>query len=225
MAFDYDWYASSEDWTGLFGEMFMTDGGVALGKNKSKYLEQHFYPTDYERRNWKLIPGQEKNILKRIGDNIYHLPDYRHELPDLIEHDILIDADDHTKTMYKNFKRNCVLILDDSEVIAPNTAVLVSKLQQICQAFTYSTNGTVNRMSTHKLDYLMDMDCIKNKEPTVIVYWFKQDLAYLQDAFPNGVLLDGPDSIAQWNAGNISILFLQPRSVGMVLIWPVVVII
>ena len=204
----------SEDWTGLFGEMFMTDGGVALGKNKSKYLDSHFYPTDYERRNWKLIPGQEKNILKRIGDNIYHLPDYRHELPDLIEHDILIDADDHTKTMYKNFKRNCVLILDDSEVIAPNTAVLVSKLQQICQAFTYSTNGTVNKMATHKLDYLMDMDCIKNKEPTVIVYWFKQDLAYLQDAFPEGVLLDGPDTIAQWNAGNISILFLQPRSAG-----------
>jgi SNF2 family DNA or RNA helicase len=204
----------SEDWTGLFGEMFMTDGGVALGKSKQKYLDQHFYPTDYERRNWKLIPGQDVEILNKIGDKLYHLPDYRHELPDLIEHDILIDADEHTRIMYANFKRDCIMQLNDTEIVAPNAAALVGKLQQICQGFTYSTNGTVNKMATHKLDYLMDMDCIKNKEPTVIVYWFKQDLAYLQDAFPEGVLLDGPDTIAQWNAGNISILFLQPRSAG-----------
>ena len=40
----------SEDWTGLFGEMLMTDGGASLGRNKTKFLEAHFYPTDYERR-------------------------------------------------------------------------------------------------------------------------------------------------------------------------------
>jgi hypothetical protein len=48
-----------------------------------------------------LIPGQEEKILKKIGDKLYHLPDYRHELPDLIEHDILIDADEHTRICIK----------------------------------------------------------------------------------------------------------------------------
>jgi SNF2 family DNA or RNA helicase len=204
----------SEDWTGLYGEMYMTDGGIALGKNKQKYLDRHFYPTDYERRNWKLIPDQDKIIMERIKDNLYHLPDYRHELPDLIEHDILIDMDSHTSIMYGNFKRDCIMELGNTEVIAPNAATLTGKLQQICQGFMYAPNGSVNRMKTHKLDYLMNMDCIVNKEPTIIVYWFKQDLDYLMDALPNGILLDGQDSIEQWNKGNIDVLFCQPRSSG-----------
>lgn len=204
----------SEDWTGLFGEMFMSDGGVALGKNKQKYLDRHFYPTDYERRNWKLIPGQDEIILDKIKNNLYHLPDYRHELPDLIEHEILVDMDSHTSIMYNRFKHDCIMQIGEGEIIAPNAAALTGKLQQICQGFMYGCDGGVNNMKPAKLDALKKLPSIVNKEPTIIVYWFKQDLVNLTKAFPNGVLLDGADSISAWNAGNIDVLFLQPRSAG-----------
>lgn len=203
----------SEDWTGLFGEMFMSDGGKALGKNKQKYLDAHFYPTDYERRNWKLIPGQDVEILKKIGDTLYHLPDYRHELPELKEHTITVSMDDHTRIMYNNFKRDCITSLNDIEIVAPNAAALSGKLQQICQGFMYSEDGTVNRMKTLKLDRLKAL-LTGVREPVIIVYWFKQDLVYLKEAFPLGVVLDDAKSIEDWNLGRTSILFLQPRSAG-----------
>lgn len=203
----------SEDWTGLFGEMFMSDGGKALGKNKQKYLDAHFYPTDYERRNWKLIPGQDVEILKKIGKTLYHLPDYRHELPELIESTITVPMDEHTRIMYNNFKRDCITSLNDTEIVAPNAAALSGKLQQICQGFMYSEDGTVNRMKTLKLDRLKAL-LTGVIEPVIIVYWFKQDLVYLKEAFPLGVVLDDAKSIEDWNLGRTSILFLQPRSAG-----------
>lgn len=219
----------SEDWTGLYGEMFMTDGGDALGKSKQKYLDKYFYPTDYERRNWKLIPNMDEKILNKIGDVLYHLPDYRHELPELIEYNILTDMNAHMEILYNNFKRDCIAQLNDAEIIAPNAAALSGKLQQIAQGFMYSPDGSVNLLDALKIARLKELLKIRgggslgparaepprlSPGPVVIVYWFKQDLTYLTDAFPSGVQLDGAQTIADWNAGKIPILFLQPRSAG-----------
>lgn len=203
----------SEDWTGLFGEMFMTDGGKALGKNKQKYLDRYFYPTDYERRNWKLIPDQDAKILDAIGDVLYHLPDYRHELPELKEVEMKVFMDEHTSIMYKNFKRDCITSLNDDEIVAPNAAALTGKLQQIAQGFMYNGKGEVHKLKAAKLEVLKGLLAGVHK-PVVIVYWFKQDLAYLQEAFPLGVVLDDAKSIHDWNMGRTDILFLQPRSAG-----------
>ena len=207
----------SEDWTGLFGEMFMTDGGVSLGKNKQKYLDAHFYPTDYERRNWALIPEQDEIIMRKISPYLFHLPDYRHQLPELKEHIIKIPMGEHATNMYRSFKQNMVADWAEHETTAPNSAGLTGKLQQICQGFMYADNRqhnkTVSQMHTEKLDVLKEK--MKGRTaPTVIVYWFKQDLINLQKAFKQGVVLDGPETIADWNGGKIKILFLQPRSAG-----------
>lgn len=204
----------SEDWTGLFGEMFMTDGGAALGGNKTKFLEAHFYPTDYERRNWAILPGQDEIILDKIKSCLYHLPDYRHELPPLTETEILVPMDSHTEIMYKQFKKNSLAVIADEEVVAPNAAALTGKLQQIAQGFMYLPSGKTNKLKPLKLDVLRELPSIKNKKPTVIVYWFKQDLINLIEAFPDAVVLDGADSIDAWNNKKISILLLQPRSAG-----------
>jgi SNF2 family DNA or RNA helicase len=211
----------SEDWTGLFAEMFITDGGVALGKNKQKYLDAHFYPTDYERRKWAVLPGQDEEIMKKIKPFIFHLPDYRHELPELKEHIIKIKMHPHNRIMYDTFKRDMVADWTDEETTAPNSAALTGKLQQICQGFTYANDKakTVSLMHLDKLAHLKRMilpsgiDGVVYK-PTIIVYWFKEDLKQLQKAFKHGVVLDGPDSIDAWNRGDIDILFLQPRSAG-----------
>ena len=204
----------SEDWTGLFGEMLMTDGGASLGRNKTKFLEAHFYPTDYERRNWALIPEQDRAILKKIGSILYHLPDYRHLLPKLIETNVDVPMSAHTEIMYKAFKRDCILKLNDSEIAAPNAAALTGKLQQIAQGFMYGEDGITHKLETHKLGVLKELPSIKNKIPTIIVYWFKQDLDYLKSAFPEAVMLENSLNIDAWNAGTIDILLLQPRSAG-----------
>jgi len=48
----------------------------------------------------------------------------------------------------------------------------------------------------------------------MVIYWFKQDRAYLLDAFPDAVDLSDAASIAAWNAGAVPVLLCQPKSCG-----------
>jgi len=201
----------SEDWTGLFGQIYMTDGGKSLGKNKQRYLENYFYPTDFQQRNWSLLPDQDARILTKIKPLLYHLPDYRHELPDLIEQDIIIDMPNHSKKLYSQFKKTMVADFNNSEIAAQNSAALTGKLQQICQGFMYGENDTIFEMENPKLDMLKNL-VAENSKPKIIVYWFKQDLKNLQKVFPGGVVLKNPGDVEKWNKGKINLLFLQPRS-------------
>ena len=51
--------------------------------------------------------------------------------------------------------------------------------------------------------------------PVLVAYNFKSDLARLQTAFPKGRQLDAnPDTITEWNAGRIPVLFAHPASAG-----------
>ena len=200
----------SEDWTGLFGQIYMTDGGKALGKNKQRYLENYFYPTDFQQRNWSLLPDQDARILTKIKPLLYHLPDYRHELPDLIEQDIIIDMPGHSKKLYSQFKKTMVADFNNSEIAAQNSAALTGKLQQICQGFMYGEN-TIFEMENPKLDMLKNL-VAENSKPKIVVYWFKHDLKNLQKVFPDGVVLKNPSDVDAWNRGKINLLFLQPRS-------------
>ena len=51
--------------------------------------------------------------------------------------------------------------------------------------------------------------------PVLVAYHFKSDLARLQRAFPKGRTLDkDPQTIRDWNAGKIPVLFAHPASAG-----------
>ncbi|HHW4685813.1 MAG TPA: ATP-dependent helicase, partial [Xylella sp.] len=51
--------------------------------------------------------------------------------------------------------------------------------------------------------------------PVLVAYHFKSDLARLQRAFPKGRALDKhPDTLRDWNAGRIPVLFAHPASAG-----------
>ena len=51
--------------------------------------------------------------------------------------------------------------------------------------------------------------------PVLVAYHFKSDLARLLKAFPQGRQLDkNPQTIRDWNAGKIPVLFAHPASAG-----------
>ena len=51
--------------------------------------------------------------------------------------------------------------------------------------------------------------------PVLVAYHFKSDLQRLRKAFPKGRVLDkDPATIAQWNRGEIQLLFAHPASAG-----------
>jgi len=51
--------------------------------------------------------------------------------------------------------------------------------------------------------------------PVLVAYHFKSDLARMMKAFPQGRHLDkNPQTIRDWNAGKIPVLFAHPASAG-----------
>jgi len=217
----FSWHVSmtgtpvAEDFIGLFGECLITDGGKALGRNKQKYLDMYFYPTDYERRNWKLLPGSAEKILDKIKNLTSVMPDYRHELPPLNIRDVIVEQDAKTVRLYKQMKANMLIELAGAEVVAQNAAVLTQKLQQIAQGFIYPEAGFVGvpNVNTVKLDKLSEI-LSGLSEPVMVVYWFKEDLKRLQKKFPLGRTLKAARDIEDWNAGRVQLMFVQPRSMG-----------
>ncbi len=54
-----------------------------------------------------------------------------------------------------------------------------------------------------------------NGAPVIVAYNFKHDLERLQARFRQGRVLDAdPDTIRQWNAGRVPLLFAHPASAG-----------
>lgn len=202
----------SENWESLFGICFMTDGGEALGRNKQKFLDAHFYATDYQRRNWEVLPLQDAAIMKKVGHLIHVMPDYRHELPDLNPHVHKVPMDEKTKALYRELQNT--MMLEGEDVVATNAAVLSGKLQQLTQGFLYSENSATTQVNTSKLDELWRLVHTNAKTPIIIVYWYKEDLERLQKLYPHAATLDDDKNIERWNNGEIDILLLQPRSAG-----------
>ncbi len=66
-----------------------------------------------------------------------------------------------------------------------------------------------------KLDALDDIISENSDENLLIAYNYKTDLIRLQARYPDAVVLDkNPDTIAQWNKGQIKMLLAHPASCG-----------
>jgi len=66
-----------------------------------------------------------------------------------------------------------------------------------------------------KIQALDDIIEEANGAPVLVVYNFRHDLARLTAAFPRGRALDSnPQTIRDWNAGKIPVMFIHPASAG-----------
>ena len=82
--------------------------------------------------------------------------------------------------------------------------------------FYPTDDGKTKVFHSRKLDALEDMIEAANGKPVMVVYWFKSDLARIEERLrEKGVTferLDTGDSIERWNRGEIPVLLLSPAS-------------
>ena len=204
----------SEDFLGLYAQILVIDGGAALGTRKDQYQRKFFYPTDYAEYNWELHDHSPAEITKKIAHLVYTLPDYRSELPELIEENVVLTMPPDVAACYREMSET--MILEGDDIAADNAAVLSGKLQQIANGFVYTdSDGTSRRISNYKIDACVEMveAC---QSPVIVFYWYQSDLAELKKRMTHAVEL-GKDTEAvvdRWNAGEIDVLLLHSRSAG-----------
>ena len=201
----------------LWAEIYLLDRGERLGHTLGAYREKYFRPgarNGYVVFKWEPLRGSREKIEAAISDICISMSadDYL-TLPKRIDNLIPVKLSPQEMKQYKTMEAEQLLHIDDEDVVAPNAAAVMTKLLQIANGSVYSHDGNVVRLHDAKLEALLEI-IDTTDSPVLIFYSYKHDLAAIKAAIPGARTLDGPEDIAEWNAGRVQVLLAHPASVG-----------
>ena len=208
---------SSNGLMDLWSEFRVLDMGKRLGRFITHYREQFFEP---DRRNsmqvfsYKPRAGAEREIYRRIGDITISMrsADYL-KMPECVMNTVPVKLDSTEYDVYEEMESKMVTELDGVEIDAVNAAALTGKLCQLANGAIYTPDGNTVFFHERKLDALEDLIEGANGKPVLVAYWYKHDLARIQERFKVRELKSSKD-ITDWNAGKIPVAVIHPASAG-----------
>ena len=206
----------------LWAEFRILDMGERLGRFITKYRTDYFMP---DKRNgqiiysYKPLPYAEDAIYKKISDITISMKSTDHlQMPELISSEYEVQLSDEERKHYDELKQDLVLTLGDGEITASNAASLSGKLSQMANGAIYDDDGNTIHIHDRKLDALEDIIEAANGKPILVAYWFKHDLARIEERLRNLHIpfsrLDDSVSIRRWNSGEIPVALIHPASAG-----------
>ena len=202
----------------LWPQMFLLDGGEALGKTLTGYRDQYFVP---DKRNaqvvfsWKLKPGADKEIYSKISKTCISLDSNEYlDLPErrFIRHEF--DLSDAATAVYRQLERDTLLPFADGDIDGATAAVLRTKLLQLAGGAAYDDEGNVKILNDCKLQILDGLIEEANGQPVLIFYNYRHELDRILERYPEAVSIKEPDAVRRWNAGKIPVLLAHPASAG-----------
>ena len=208
---------SSNGLMDLWAEFRVLDMGKRLGRFITHYREQFFEP---DRRNGMQVfsyrprAGAEREIYRRIGDITISMrsADYL-KMPECVMNTVPVKLDSTEYEVYEEMESKMVTELDGVEIDAVNAAALTGKLCQLANGAIYTPDGNTVFFHERKLDALEDLIEGANGKPVLVAYWYKHDLARIQERFKVRELKSSKD-ITDWNAGKIPVAVIHPASAG-----------
>lgn len=206
----------------LWGQAWFLDKGVRLGRSfeafKSRWFQSIQVGADRHATRLDPLPFAQEQIEDRMRDLCLSLDarDY-FDISEPIVNTIRVELPAKARRLYKDMEREMFLALEcGTEVEAFNAASKTMKCLQLANGAIYTDEaGTWSEVHDAKLQALEDVIEEAAGMPVLVAYHFKSDLARLQRTFPKGRQLDkDPQTIRDWNAGKIPVLFAHPASAG-----------
>lgn len=207
----------------LWGQTWFLDAGVRLGRSYSAFQSRWFRPSNKGQfTKWTVAEHAQDEIQERLADICLTIdPADWFDLQAPIVNVIHVDMPANARSKYRDMEKEMFFELENGmEVEAFSAGAKSSKCLQIASGAVYldpERYGEGQWIEVHfeKLDALESIINEAAGAPVMVAYHFKSDLARLQRAFPKGRVLDtDPDTIRQWNAGEIPLLFAHPASAG-----------
>ena len=194
----------------VFGQCKVIDQTL-LGRSKGAFLQQYFHCINRDFGDWTPAAGALEQVMARIKPATFVLDagEYKDKLPPL--HTVVMNCN-MDMADYKDMKKNFMLLFPDTQAVAANAGVVTSKLQQMASGFVYAEGKATKWMSDHKFQVLDDLLSENQHANTIVAYQYQAELAELQRRYPGAVTLDEPDAIDRWNAGEIELLLVHPKS-------------
>jgi len=207
----------------LWGQAWFLDRGERLGRTYQAFMDRWFRAirvgADPHAVQYKPLPTAQEQIQDRMRDICLSL-DARDwfDIREPIVTTVRVDLPTRARALYRDMEREMFMALDcGSEVEAFTAASRTVKCLQLANgaAYTDDTATTFAEVHDAKLQALESIVEEAAGAPVLVAYHFKSDLARLLRAFPRGRALDSdPQTIRDWNAGKIPLLFAHPASAG-----------
>jgi len=210
----------------VFGQCKIVDERL-LGRAKGAFLQKYFVCINRDFGEWQPRRGALEQVTAAIKPATYVLEpgEYKDKLPPL--HVVEKKCDMADRAPYEKMKRQFVLDLPTAQIVAASAAAVTTKLQQLASGFIYHTDTVANArpgkfdvhqqaiwFSPHKFDLLDDILAENQRDNTIVVYNFKEELAELRRRYPNAWTIDMPGAVERWNDGKIELLLIHPKSGG-----------
>ena len=210
----------------VFGQCKVIDQSL-LGRAKGAFLQKYFVCVNRDFGDWQSRKGALEQVMAAIRPATFVLEpgEYSDKLPPL--HVVEMRCDMPDRKPYEQMKRDLVLQMGTDQIIAANAAAVTNKLQQMASGFIYD-NKTIAAeergrfhmkqkviwFSTHKFELIEEILNENQRDNTIIVYNYKEELAELMRRYPKARTIDDFDAINRWNKGEIELLLIHPKSAG-----------
>ena len=214
----------------VWSQIFLIDGGKALGRGITEYRKRFFTP-DFWGHNWDIKAGSAEKIKALIKPLILSMKgsDYI-QLPSRIDITERVELPKKVMEQYQSFEKELFLEFQDVEIEALSAAVLAGRLLQFTSGAIYTDEDhNWKTLHTAKLDALEEIIEQNSGENILLAYSYKHELKRLQARFPQAVKLDkDPKTIDRWNNRTVPLMLCHPQSAahgvnlqygGSVLIW------
>jgi SNF2 family DNA or RNA helicase len=203
----------------LWGQTWFLDKGLRLGRSFSAFEQRWFQSIargDYTEK--RPLPFAQEEIQDRLRDICLTLDakDF-FDLKEPIVSTLLVELPSKARTIYRELEKEMFVQIEAVGVDAISAAALSSKCHQLANGAIYPETGVSTYIEVHdqKLQALESVINEANGAPILVSYTFKSDLVRLCRAYPKGRPLDNdPQTIRDWNAGRIPLLFAHPASAG-----------
>lgn len=206
----------------LWGQAWFLDGGVRLGRSYQSFIDRWFRSeqvgSDRHAVRLEPLPFAREQIEDKLRDICISLdPRDYFNIDEPIVNVIRVELPAKARQLYRDMEREMFMEIDGSEVEAFNAASKTIKCLQLANGAVYTDESCTKFSEVHdvKLQALEEIVEEAAGMPVLVAYHFKSDLARLLKAFPRGRVLDAdPQTIRDWNAGKIPVLFAHPASAG-----------
>lgn len=205
----------------LWGQAWFLDKGERLGRTFDAFRQRWFQTiqvgADRHAVQLKPLPYAQSQIEDKLRDICLSL-DARDwfDLADPIVNVIRVELPPRARSLYEDMEKEMFLQIGDSEVEAFSAAAKTMKCLQLASGAIY-TDDAGGWLEVHdaKIQALEEIVEEAAGMPVLVAYHFKSDLERLLAAFPKGRHLDqDPQTIRDWNAGKVPLLFAHPASAG-----------
>lgn len=199
---------------GLWGQAWFVDQGKRLGTTFTAFSNRWFYK-DYS--GFNLLPHKhaQTEIEQLLSDVCLSIQPPVTKQP--IVNKIPVDLPHDAMRFYKDMEKRFFAEINGKQIEAANAAVKSGKCLQIANGASYVGESNEEWEVIHDekiaaLESVVEEGCGR---PILVVYNFRSDVARLSRAFPRGRVLDQKEqTIKDWNAGKIPLLFIHPASAG-----------